>query len=117
MLSRTAIPTPMTTWMTTLLNAHNRLNARMRRKSKFGISRSDVSDPDVVVEPDELAGGAARRQVLQPEVGERHPRLIEERVERDDPHHEERRQHVEDGQLRVPTDAALPAGRRGPAGD
>ena len=37
----TAIPTPMTTWTTTLLTAHQRLKRTSRMNSKLGMARRD----------------------------------------------------------------------------
>ena len=53
-----------------------------------------LEDPDVVVEPDTVRRDLAA-QVDQLEVRERHPRLEQERVERDDAHHDEGRGDVE----------------------
>ena len=81
--------------MTTFVKAQNRLNVRTRRKSKFGMTmllsriRAKLSSPT-------MFGPAGRRpEVLQLEVGERHPDLEHERIERDDRHHEEGRQEEE----------------------
>jgi hypothetical protein len=37
-LSRRATATPRITWMMTFVNAQNRLNVRIRTKSKFGMT-------------------------------------------------------------------------------
>ncbi len=48
----------------------------------------------VVVEADDVGRDLAA-EVSQAEVRERHPGLEEQRIERDDPHHQERRQQIE----------------------
>ena len=79
------------TWTTTFENAHHRLNRTSRTNSKFGIWSLRRRDPDVVVEPDEVGRDrVVDPEVLGPEVGERHPDLEDQRVERDDRHHGER---------------------------
>ena len=67
-----------------------------------------LDDLGVVVETDEIRLDLAA-QVLELEVGERHPGLEEQRIEGDDPHHQERRQEVEERGPRIRREAPATA--------
>ena len=81
------------------------------REVEVGDDDVVVEDPPVVGQADVVRRGRRRSQVREPVVGERHPDLEDQRVERDDGHHDEggKQEHVGGpGVL-----AASPSDRRG----